>query len=160
MGKELLGAQGLVAYLFDALEVLGQLAFVFTKIDLYLFDKFVEEHLHNCEVIFELFHYLVPDIIVDEKFVLIFSKGLAINFAFLEPDVALVGDHALPLRQHKDKDLSLMQRDVEFVHGEAVVDFEGKVVQEDGFVPFEQEPVFDLANGLLFALGLLVLLSD
>lgn len=53
-----------------------------------------------------------------------------------------------------------MEWDVEFLHGEAVVDLQGKVVQEDGFVTLEQEPVFDLTNDILLAFGLLVLLGN
>ena len=52
-----------------------------------------------------------------------------------------------------------MEGDVEFIEGEAVVDLEGEVVQEDGFVSFEQEPVLDFPYGLLLVLGFLVLVG-
>jgi len=138
----------------------GELALVLGEIGLDLLDQFVEEHLHNREVVLELLHNLVADAVVDEQFVLVLSEGLAVDLALLQPDVALVGDHALPLGEHEDEDLGLVERDAEFVHSEAVVDLEGEVVQEDGLVALEQEPVFDLADDLLLALGLLVLLGD
>jgi hypothetical protein len=53
-----------------------------------------------------------------------------------------------------------VERDTQFLHGEAVVDLQGEVVQEDGLVSLEEEPVLDLAYGLLAVLGLLVLLRD
>lgn len=53
-----------------------------------------------------------------------------------------------------------MEWDVQFLHGEAVVDLQGEMVQEDGLVTLEQEPVFDLTNDVLLALGLLILLSN
>lgn len=52
-----------------------------------------------------------------------------------------------------------MEGDVEFIEGEAVVDLEGEVVQEDCFVSFEQEPVLDLPYGLLLVLGFLILMG-
>ena len=51
-----------------------------------------------------------------------------------------------------------MQRDAQFVHREAVVDFQREVVQEDRLVALEQEPVFYFADHLLLAFRLLVLL--
>ena len=39
------------------------------------------------------------------------------------------------------------------------MDFEGEMVQEDGFVSFEEEPIFYLTDYLFFCLGLLVFLS-
>jgi len=158
--EQLLGTQRLVANLFDALEVLGQFALVLAEIDLHLLDQLVEEHLHNGEIILELLHDLVPDVVVDEEFVLVLSEGLAVDLALLQPDVALVGYHALPLRQHQDEDLSLVQRDVEFVHREAVVDLEGEMVQKDRFVSLEQEPVLDLTDHIFLPLSLLVLLRN
>lgn len=53
-----------------------------------------------------------------------------------------------------------MEGDVEFVHREAVVDLEGKMIEKDCFVSFEQKPVFDLTDDVLLTLGLLILLSD
>jgi hypothetical protein len=114
----------LVANFFYAFKVLGELAFVLTEVDLYFFDKFVKKHLHNCEVVFELFHDLVSDIIVDEKFVLVFREGLTIDFAFFETDVAFVGDHALPFGEDKDEDFGFVEGDIELIHCKAVVNFE------------------------------------
>lgn len=53
-----------------------------------------------------------------------------------------------------------MEGDAEFFHGEAVVDLEGEVVQEDCLVTLEQEPVFYLTDDVFLALGFLVLLGD
>ena len=53
-----------------------------------------------------------------------------------------------------------MEGDAEFLHGEAVVDLEGEVVEEDGLVTLEEEPVLDLADDVLLALRFLVLLRD
>ena len=53
-----------------------------------------------------------------------------------------------------------MEGDAEFFHGEAVVDLEGEVVEEDGLVTLEEEPVLDLADDVLLALRFLVLLRD
>ena len=39
------------------------------------------------------------------------------------------------------------------------MDFEGEVIEEDGFVSFEKEPVFYLTDYLFLCLGLLVFLS-
>lgn len=52
-----------------------------------------------------------------------------------------------------------MEGDAQFVQGEAVVDLQGEVVQEDGLVAFEEEPVLDLPDCVLFAFSLLVLLG-
>ena len=160
MGEEFFGAEGLVAYFFYSFEVLGEVAFVFAEVGFYLFDQLVEEHFHDGKVIFELLHDFIPDIVVDEQFVLFLAEGFGVDFSLLESDVGFVGDHALPLREDEDEDFCFVEGDVEFVEGEAVVDFEGEVVQKYGFVAFEQEPVLYLADRLFFVLRLLVLLGD
>jgi hypothetical protein len=43
----------------------------------------------------------------------------------------------LPFGKDKDKDFSSVERDVEFLHGEAVVDFEGEMIEENSFVTLE-----------------------
>lgn len=53
-----------------------------------------------------------------------------------------------------------MEGDAQFFKGEAVVDFEGEMVEEDGFVSFEEEPVFDFANDFLATFCFLVLLGN
>ena len=156
--EELLGTETLVANLLYPLVVFRQFPLYFGEVGLYLFDEFVEEHLHDGEVVFELVHDFVADVIVAEELVLVLSEGLAVDYALLEADVALVGDHALPLGEHQDEDLGLVERDAELLHREAVVDLEREVVEEDGLVALEEEPVLDPADGLLLALGLLVLL--
>lgn len=40
------------------------------------------------------------------------------------------------------------------------MDFEGKMVQEDCFVSFEEEPVLDFPDDLLFMFCFLILLCD
>lgn len=91
---------------------------------------------------------------------MVVSEGLAVDLALLQPDVALVGDHALPLGEDEDEDFGAVEGDVELLHGEAVVDLEGEVVEEDGLVALEEEPVLDLADDVLLALRLLVLLGN
>ena len=97
LGEELFGTQGLIANLFDAFEVLRNLAFQFPQIGLYFLDQLIEKHLHNREIILKFLHNFVPDIIIHKQLVLLLGKSLTINFTLLQPDVALVCDHALPL---------------------------------------------------------------
>jgi hypothetical protein len=110
---------------------------MFAEVHLYFFDELIKEHLHDCEIIFKFLHYFISHIIVDEQFVLLLGEGLAVYLALLQPDVRFVSDHTLPLRQHQNKHLCLLERDIEFVHGEAVMDFEGEVVEKHCFVTFE-----------------------
>ena len=53
-----------------------------------------------------------------------------------------------------------MQRNVEFVHGEAVMDFEREMVEEHCFVSLEEEPVFYLPYDVLLPFSFFVLLRD
>ena len=124
MCEEVLGTQALVAYLFDTFEVLGQLSLVLTQVVLYLFDQLVKEHFHNGKVIFELLHDLIPDVVIDKQLVLLLSKGLTVDLALLQSDVALVCDHALPLRQHQNEYLRLVQRNAQLLHRKAIVDLQ------------------------------------
>ena len=41
-----------------------------------------------------------------------------------------------------------------------MVDSQGQVVEKDSFVPFEQEPIFDLPDDTLFDLSLFVFVGD
>lgn len=123
MGEKFLGAEGLVAYFFYSFEVLGKVAFVLAEVGFYLFDQLVKEHFHDSEVIFELFHDFISDIVVDEQFILLFAEGFGVDFSLLESDVGFIGDHALPLRQDEDEYFCFVERDVEFIEGETVVDF-------------------------------------
>lgn len=53
-----------------------------------------------------------------------------------------------------------MQRDVQFFHGEAVVDFEGEMVEEHCFVSLKKEPVLYLSDDVFLTFSFLVLLGD
>lgn len=160
MCEEFLGTEGLVTYLFDSFEIFGQFSLKLGEIGLYLFDEFIEEHLHDSEIIFELFHDFVADVIIHKQFVLLLGKGLAVYLTLLQPDVRLVCYHALPLRQHQDKDLGLVQGNTQLVHRETVVDLQGQVVQEHRLVSLKQEPVLYLTDRLLAPLCLFVLLGN
>jgi hypothetical protein len=160
LGEEFLGAETLVAYLLDAFEVFRKFSLVFVEVGLDLLDELIEEHLHDCEIVLELLHDLVADVVVHEQFVLFFGEGLAVDLALAQADVGLVGDHALPFGQHQDEHFCLVQRDVQLLHREAVVDLQRQVVQEHGLVSLEQEPVLYLPDCLFFVFSLLVLLCD
>ena len=97
LSEKLFGTQGLVANLFDAFKVLRNLTLQLPQVGLYFLDQLVEKHLHNREIVLEFLHNFVPDIIIHKQLVLLLSKSLTINFTLLQPDVALVRDHALPL---------------------------------------------------------------
>ena len=67
------------------------------KVGFYFFDKLIEEHLHDGEIIFELVHDLVSDVVIDKQFVLFFGEGLAVDLSLFQPNIAFVSYHALPL---------------------------------------------------------------
>lgn len=150
----------MVADLLNAFELFGQFSVVLSEISLNLLHKLVEEHLHDGEVVLELLHNLIADVIIGEQFVLLLREGFAVDLSFFQANVGFVCDHALPLGEHEDEYLSFVEGNIELFHGEAVVDFEREMVQKDGFVTFEQEPIFYLPDRVLLALGFLVLLSN
>ena len=49
---------------------------------------------------------------------------------------------------------------MQFFSCKAVVNFEREVVEEDGLISFEEEPVLDFADDVLLPFGFLVFLSD
>ncbi len=53
-----------------------------------------------------------------------------------------------------------MERDIQFLHREAVMDLQREMIEEDCLVSFEEEPILNLPYGLLSIFCLFVLLRD
>jgi len=49
---------------------------------------------------------------------------------------------------------------VQLIHGEAIVYFKRKMIQKHCLISFEQKPIFNFPNGILFGLSFLIFLSD
>lgn len=95
--EEFFGAKRLVADLLDPFEVFREFSYVLSEKGLHFFDELIEEHFHDSEIVFELVHDLITNVVIDEQLVLLFGEGFAIDLSLFQPDVALVCDHALPL---------------------------------------------------------------
>jgi len=95
--EEFFVAKRLVADLLDSFQVFRELSFVLSEIGFHFFDELIEEHFHHCEIVFELVHDLITNVVIHKQLVLFFGEGFAIDFSLFQSDVALIGDHALPL---------------------------------------------------------------